>query len=255
MALRLRDYPQTKYYSFTVVVFLSCLSACSSLPTKVNQDILYAERIVENYQQQYNDFSLRQLHSALATFTSYDQLSQQWSAQFAISNWHSANGDHNLAQKHATFAYELADILQNQNKRYASHIQLGQLSNSTTLFQQALDLTENDIEKAIIYTHLEQYNKAYSLFSNNNKASKEDLAFLYYRYGKYKKHIPSVLKARDLFIITSNKTGVIDSLFLAAQLVQGKPATTLAQRALSASIESLDKAREEVIRSWLRQQL
>lgn len=253
LAGRIRNYFLSKYKSMVVALFLSCLSACSSVPSQANRDIQDAERLVKNYQHQYDGFSLRQLHTALTTFTRFDQLSRQWSAQFAIANWHIANKDLLEAKKYATLAFNLTNTLQNKAKRYASHLQLGQLNNSKMLFLQAQELAQNDIEKAIIYTHLEQYDKAYPLFSNNNDASKEDLAFLYYRYGKYKKDISSVLKARELYIMTGNKTGVIDSLFLASQLSQRKRGAALAQRALNASIESQDKIREVAIRTWLKQ--
>lgn len=194
-----------------------------------------------------------ELAAALQLYEQLDDLRGQWQANFRLASWHMARNDRTAALPFSRRAMALALRLQDDSRQFASLIQLGQLTDQATLFDQAARCARTDTELALAWTLMQRYPDAAALFKPLNAHEQPEIfGFMYYQYGKHTGDIESVLAALTLYRQAGNVYGVVDSLFLAAQVApQITDAIDYAERALRAAEHLPDEARSRFIQAWL----
>jgi len=205
------------------------------------------------------DSGLRGLETALAYFEQIDEADGQWRANKAVADWYINNRQTARALPYASRGLVIAHQLSSPEYIYASAVQLGQLSESETYYSLALNHAQSDKEKALALTLLQRFDAAESTILRAVDAEPgSETAFIYYHIGKYQRNLGYVLKARQYYQYADNIFGVIDSLFLAAQISESQQAAMrardFAERALRAAKHSESKARIAAITKWLSDQ-
>jgi hypothetical protein len=195
----------------------------------------------------------QQINQALSYYELVDDRPGQWQANLSLANWHLTQGEDAKAEPYARQGYELAEKLNDRAMIYHSSVQLGRLVNDSSYYQQALNSAEGSLQKAVALTLLERYEEAESLFGGiDSTQESEQLGFLYYRYGKHRRMLSYVLLALESYRRADNISGIIDSLFLAAQLATSESmAIDYAQRALLSANRAGSEVRRDAIQHWI----
>jgi len=240
-----------------VIATIVCLlAACVTTDEPARSDLaddMYAT-IKEN-SSRYNASSHGRLHAALAYFEKVDDLEGQWQANYTLANWYMGQQRPTEAQSSAKAAMSLATRLQRADYIYASAIQNGQLNANPGHYAAALNHASGPAQTLIAQILLQDFSAANSLLmAQKVTGSANDLGFIYYHVGKHNKDPDQLMVAREHYQRADNVYGVIDSLFLAAQLTypeRPQQAIDYAQRALRAAAHIDNQRRKASISQWI----
>lgn len=239
---------------FSLIIAMLVLTSCSTQPPdrrsdhKRNMDLQ-----LEQSSQRSDESAYQQINRALSYYKQIDDRPGQWQANISLANWHIAQHEKIKALPFARRALGLAEKLNDRSMKFTSSIQLGLLTEAPPLYLQALNNAQTDLQRALALTFLKRYEEAKKIFPRpHSDQNPDELGFLYYHYGKHRKELPYVLLALDNYRNADYVYGVIDSLFLAAQLAE-KPATAsdFAERALLAAESAKDEMRTRAIQAWI----
>lgn len=241
---------------FSGWLLLACQSAPAPTISALHKDM---DALFKDPLPLATDSDLRRLETALVYFEQIDEAEGQWRANKAIADWHIKHHQTATALPYASRGLAIAKQLSRPEYIYASAVQVGQLNDSETYFSVALNHAQSDKEKALALTLLQRFDAAESaILSSVDADYGSETAYIYYHIGKYQRNLGYLLKARQHYQYADNTFGVIDSLFLAAQISEAQQDTErardFAERALRAAKHSESKARISAITKWLSDQ-
>ena len=229
------------------------ITACASVDQPVTPRLQQQQANLQTYHQMLLNptSSTGQLQRALIFFQSTDNLAAQWHAHHLLASRYLDQPP--IALDHARQAWQLAQQLAQAPLQYASSVQMGMLTSDHKYYTQALAQALTPVDKALALMLLGDYQQSAALFLEMEPTSApERMAFLYYQYGKHTSQQAAVMRALALYQSLGDVSGIIDSLYLAAQLEpEQEQAGFFARRALGAAQAVEDGQRTQVIESWL----
>ncbi len=196
--------------------------------------------------------SYGQATRALSYFEQIDDRAGQWRANVRLANWHLAKLESDTAIPYAREAYRLAERLGESPMLFVSSLQLGSVTNDDKLMAGAYAHAQSPLQKALALTYIKKFDRAEAYLAElDGDRNPGDVGFLYYQVGKHKGELADVLTAQRYYRLADNVLGVIDSLFLAAQLADGESAADFAARAVRAARSAGYQTRAAAIQQWI----
>lgn len=196
------------------------------------------------------------IEQALHYYQALDDRQGQWQANLALARWHLARDDRAAAANYGQAALAIARDLPLSKYRCGAALFVGQLQQDKQLFQYALDNADTPLQKALALSLLEDFEGSSKWFGKiHDQRFADEKGFLLYRYGKANASITHLQQALARYRYAGNALGVVDSLFLLAQLsADPDRARGLGQRALKSAQAQRDQRRVAAIENWLAQQ-
>ena len=193
------------------------------------------------------------IQQALQYYRALDDRPGQWEANLALARWHLARGDIAAASEFGRSALAIGKQLPNSKYRCSAALFVGQLQGDVELYHYALKNAESPLHKALALSLLDQYEASAKQFGRiNDLRYADEKGFLLYRYGKAKSSTKHLEQALELYQYAGNALGVVDSLYLLAQLSPSPAAAKgYGVRALHSAKAQQDQRRVKAIQSWL----
>lgn len=269
----LRAFSVGRMYSFMQVQVLAIvvtvlLVSCSSSPRDDRpHHLARLDQQLVNVYEDANPFAEHELKLLLRDYELLDDAAGQWAANFKLANWYISLNKSRSALPYARRAEQLSRELHsqeypissynNENLRFVSLIQLGQLSGEPSVLGLALNYAKVDVERLIALTYLKRFDEV-EVHLNKIHADSEPsaAAFACYQLAKYGRDPEFAKKATDYYRVAGSHFGVVDSLFLNAQLLEESGGSEaefieLAVRAKRAARHLPDEKRVMAIEAWI----